>query len=60
MLTLWTYAPGRDGRQALLDRIRSRAERGLRSLLLVPESGSHRWSGRFWPAAATGRENMPR
>ena len=41
MLTLWTYAPGRDGRQALLDRIRSRAERGLRSLLLVPESGSH-------------------
>lgn len=41
MLTLWTYAPGTDGRQALLDRIRSRAQRGLRSLLLVPESGSH-------------------
>ena len=47
MLTLWTYAPGRDGRQALLDRIRSRAERGLRSLLLVPESGSHQMERRF-------------
>lgn len=41
MLTIFTYQPGSDGKRALLEQIRQRAEQGLRSLLLVPESSSH-------------------
>lgn len=41
MLTILTYRPDCDGKQALLEQIKCRAQAGQRSLLLVPESGSH-------------------
>ena len=47
MLTILTGLPGSGKTHALLEAIRCRAEAGLKSILLVPESASHQYERRL-------------